>query len=290
MRQILQIGFDSLLLSGLYAIGALGFTLIWGVLNVLNIAYAALIMLGGYVTFLLWRIGVDPLAALPVAMLVLFAVGWALQRFVIDNVVNGPHSLGITLTYGLNLIVVGLALYYFTADYRSIVVPDYLKGYVSLGGARLTYIRLVVTLLAVVLTAAMWWFMDRTETGMAIRATRLDIEAARLVGIEPRTIFDLTAAISSMLAGAMGGLVVLLYSATPEMGDHYLLQVVIVTVLGGLGSIVGPLIGAVVVGISTTVVASLWGATYSSLVGAVIVLFILVLRPQGLFGRRFYEG
>jgi branched-chain amino acid transport system permease protein len=290
VRQVLQIGFDSLLLTGLYSIGALGFTLIWGVLNVLNIAYAAFIMLGGYITFLLWRAGVDPLAALPFTMVSLFAIGWILQRFVIDNVVNGPHSLGITLTYGLNLILVGLALYYFSAEYRSIIVPEYLKGYISLSGARLTYMRLVVAAIAIGLTLAVWWFMDRTEMGMAIRATRLDIEAARLVGIEPRTVFDLTAAVSAMLAGAMGGLIALLSSATPEMGDHYLLQVLIVTVLGGLGSIVGPLMGAVVLGVSTSVVASFWGATYSSLVGMAIVLVILVVRPQGLLGRRFYEG
>jgi branched-chain amino acid transport system permease protein len=290
VRQVLQIGFDSLLLIGLYSIGALGFALIWGVLNVLNIAYAALIMLGGYLTFLLWRFGLDPLVALPLTMVCMFAAGWLLQRFVIDYVVNGPHSLGITLTYGINLILVGAALYFFTAEYRSIVVPDYLKGYVSIGGARLTYIRLVVTLIALGLTAMVWWFMDRTETGMAIRATRLDMEAARLVGIEPRAIFDLTAAISSMLAGAMGGLIVLLYSATPDMGDHYLLQVLIVTVLGGLGSIVGPLLGAAVLGVATSLVASLWGTTYSNLVGTLLVLAVLVLRPQGLLGRRFYEG
>jgi branched-chain amino acid transport system permease protein len=290
VRQVLQVGFDSLLLIGLYSIGALGFTLIWGVLNVLNIAYAALIMLGGYVTFLLWRAGVDPLLALPLTMACLFIAGWLIQRFVIDYVVNGPHSLGITLTYGLNLILVGLALYFFTAEYRSIIVPDYLQGYVSIGGARLTYMRLVVTVIALSLTLAVWWFMDRTEIGMAIRATRLDIEAARLIGIEPRAIFDLTAAISAMLAGAMGGLIVLLYSATPDMGDHYLLQVLIVTVLGGLGSIVGPLLGAVVLGVSTSLVASVWGATYSNLIGTALVLAVLVVRPQGLLGRRFYEG
>lgn len=290
MQQALQIGFDALLLIGLYAIGALGFALIWGVLNVLNIAYAAFIMLGGYLTYLLWQLGFDPLAALPVTMLAMFVAGWALQRGVIDYVVDGPHSLGIALTYGLNLIILGLALYWFTAEYRSIVLPAYLKGYVGIGGARLTYARLVVTAIALSLTAAVWWFMDRTELGAAIRATRLDPEAARLVGIEPRTIFDLTAAISSMLAGAMGGLIVLLYSATPEMGDHYLLQILIVTVLGGLGSIVGPLVGAAVLGVSTSLVASLFGTLYSNLIGIVLVLVVLVVRPQGLMGRRFYEG
>ncbi|MPZ36291.1 MAG: branched-chain amino acid ABC transporter permease [Rhodospirillales bacterium] len=290
MQICLQIFFDSLLLIGLYSIGALGFALIWGVLNVLNIAHGAFIMLGGYLTFLLWRNGLDPLLAIPATMAALFAVGWLIQRFLIDYVVSGPHSLGIALTYGLNLVLIGLALYFFTAEYRSINLPPYLRGYVDIGGAKLTYVRIVIMLIAFFLTACVWWFMDRTELGAAIRATRLDMEAARLVGIKVRTIFDLTTGISAMLAGAMGGLIALLHSASPAMGDQYLLQVLIVTVLGGLGSIAGPMLGALVLGISTSLVSNLWGATYSTLVGATLVLLVLVLKPSGLRGRAFYEA
>jgi len=290
MSVVLQILFDSLLLIGLYAIGALGFALIWGVLNVLNLAYAAFIMLGGYSSWMLWRIGFDPLLALPVTMALLFVFGWAVQRALVDHVMRGPHSLGIALTYGVNLVIVGLALYFFSAEYRSIVLPDYLRGYTEIGGARLTNARVVVAAIALALTAATWWFIDRTELGSAIRATRLDPDAARLVGIKVRTIFNLTTAISAALAGAMGGLVVVLYSATPAMGDHYLLQILIVTVLGGLGSMVGPLLGAVVLGLSTGAVATLWGTTYGTLVGVLLVLLVLIVRPSGLMGKRFYEA
>jgi branched-chain amino acid transport system permease protein len=286
---LLQIFFDSLLLSGLYCIGALGFALIWSVLNVLNLAYAAFIMLGGYVSWFLWRAGVDPLLTLPLAAAAVGCVGWLLQRWVIGCVVGGPASLGIALTYGLNLIIVGAGLYFFTAEYRSIVPPDYLKGVLEIGGARLTYIRVLTMLIALLTVGGVWWFMDRTEIGSAIRATRLDMEAARLVGIEVGSIFGLTTAISAALGGLMGGLIVLIQSASPVMGDQYLLQILIVTVLGGLGSVIGPMVGAVILGFATALVGTVWGTSYSTLVGTMLVLVVLVVRPSGLFGRRFYE-
>lgn len=285
----LQIVFDAMLLSGLYAIGALGFALIWGILNVLNIAYAAFIMIGGYLTFLLWKLGIDPLLTIPLVMMLMFVFGFATQQFLFNNIMGGPSLLGISLSYGLNLVLVGLALYFFTAEYRSIVLPDYLRGYVSIFGAKLTYARIVTAAIALLLTLAVWWFLEKTELGSAIRGTRLDPEAAQLVGIRIRFIFNITAALSASLAGAMGALLTIVYSVSPGMGDNYLLQILIVTVLGGLGSISGPLFGAVMVALISSAVANLWGATYSAVVGMALVLFVLVFKPSGLFGRRFYE-
>lgn len=290
MALALQITFDALLLGGLFAIGGLGFALIWGVLNVLNIAFGAFIMLGGYVSFWLWQLGLDPLATVPATMVIMFGVGWLMQYLLIDHVVSGPHSLGVAFTYGLNLALIGLALYFLTAEYRSIILPDYLQGHIAVGGAKLTYARVVTTVIALLLTGAMWWFMDRTEMGAAIRATRLDMEAAQLIGIKVRAIFDLTTGLAAALAGAMGALVVIVYSASPGMGDHYLLQVIIVTVLGGLGSFVGPLLGALVVGFASSLVANLWGSTYATLIGTILVLLVLTVRPAGLLGKRFYEA
>jgi branched-chain amino acid transport system permease protein len=289
MATSLQIVFDAMLLSGLYAIGALGFALIWGILNVLNIAYAAFIMIGGYLTFLLWKLGIDPLLTIPLVMILMFVLGFATQQFLFNNIMAGPSLLGISLSYGLNLILVGLALYFFTAEYRSIVLPDYLRGYVSILGAKLTYARIVTVAIALLLTVAVWWFLEKTELGSAIRGTRLDPEAAQLVGIRIRFIFNITAALSAALAGAMGALLTIVYSVSPGMGDSYLLQILIVTVLGGLGSISGPLFGAVMVALISSAVANLWGATYSAVVGMTLVLFVLVFKPSGLFGRRFYE-
>jgi branched-chain amino acid transport system permease protein len=290
MTIALQILFDALLLIGIYAIGALGFALIWGVLNLLNLAHGAFIMLGAYCTFLLWHAGLDPLLALPVTMAVLFVIGWLLQRYVFGFMVNGPPSQSIALTFGVNLVLMGFALRFFTGEYRSIVVPSYLQGFAEIAGAKLTYARIATIAIALTLTLALWWFMDRTEKGQAIRATRLDLDAARLVGIDVPRIYDLTAAVSAAMAGAAGGLIALVYSVSPQMADPYLMQIFVVTVLGGLGSMVGPLVGAVVVGTTSSAVASLVGATYSTLVGPALVLLILVVRPSGLLGRRFYEG
>lgn len=289
MTFALQVLFDSLLLGGLLAVGALGFSLVWGVLNVLNLAYAAFIMLGGYLSYWLWTLGLDFLLTIPLTMLVLFALGWGVQRFIIDYVVEGPPPLSITLTYGMNLAIVGLAFYLFTAVDRSVITPEYMNGYWQIAGAKLPYARAITVLIALVLTGAAWWLFDRTELGASIRATRLDIEAARLVGINVRSVFDLTTGLSAALAGAMGALIVLTYGISPLTGDQFLLQILIVTVLGGLGSVVGPLAGAAVVGGATSLTANLFGSTYSVLVGTVIVLVVLVMRPSGMFGKRFYE-
>jgi len=279
-----------LLLAGLLAVGALGFTLVWGVLNLLNLCFPAFIMMGSYLSYWLWSMGMDYLMTIPVTIMLMFMVGWLVQRYLIDYVMRGPHTLSIALTYGLNLMAVGLALYFFTAVDRSILVPEYLNGFMEIGGVKLPYVRLVTILIAMILTAAVWWFFDHTEHGAAIRATRLDSEAAQLVGIKIRTIYNLTTALSAALAGAMGSLTALIFSASPNVGDHFLLQIVIVTVLGGLGSIVGPLVGALVVGIATSVTSHLLGSTYGILVGTVIVLVVLAIRPTGLLGKRFYEA
>jgi branched-chain amino acid transport system permease protein len=287
---LLQILFDSLLLAGLLAVGALGFTLVWGVLNVLNLAYAAFIMMGAYLSYGLWAIGVNILLTIPITTAIMFVVGWLMQRFIVNYAMNGPPTLSITLTYGINLVLVGLALYFFTAADRSIIVPEYLNNYLEIGGSKLPYIRIITTFIAIVLTAAVWWFFDRTEYGAAIRATRLDMEAAQLVGINVRTIFNLTTGLAAALAGAMGSLIAIVFSAAPGIGDHFFLQIIIVTVLGGLGSIVGPLFGALIVGVATSITSHLFGATYGVLIGAVIVLVVLVIRPSGLLGKRFYEA
>lgn len=284
-----QIVFDALLLIGLYAIGALGFSLIWGVLNVLNLSYAALTAVGGYTSYLLWQAGLDPILALPLTMMVTGAIGWFIQWGALDHILRGPASLGLTLTYGINLVLVGLLLQAFTGDVRGIEVPSYLQGSVRVGDAQLTYARIVVMLIAVGLTAAVWWFMDRTETGAAIRATRLDTEAAQLVGIRVRSIYRLVAVLSAMLAGATGGLAALVYTISPQMGDHLLINILIVNVLGGLGSIVAPLVGAILLGITNSAIGNYAGATYSTVIGTVLVLAILFLRPSGLMGKKFYD-
>ena len=289
MAGIVQTIFDALLLIGLYSIGASGFGMIWGVLNLLNLSFGAFIMLGGYSIVLLSNCGIDPLLALPVTMLVLFTIGWGVQRGILNRVLDAPPSLAITLTYGLNLMITGAMLYFFSAEFRTVQLPKYLHGYFVLWGAQLTYARAATTAIALVVTAGVWWFIDRTELGMAIRATRLDSEAARLVGIRTKSIYQLVAGISSMLAGAMGGLAVLVFSVSPQMGDVWLLQIFVVTVLGGLGSVIGPLLGSIVVGLSNSIVGSYYGATYGTLVGTLLVLVVLLIRPAGLLGRRFYE-
>lgn len=290
MGSVIQVLFDSLLQMSLLAVGALGFSLVWGVLNVLNLAYGAFIMLGGFFSYWLWSMGVDFLVTLPLTMLAMFCLGWLLQRYVVDNVIAGPAPLNITLTYGLNLAVVGLMLYFFSASDRSILTAGYLDGFAEVAGARLPYTRILTMVIALGLAGAAWWLFDKTEIGASIRATRLDREAARLCGIDVRGVFDLTTAIATALAGAMGALTALAQGVSPGVGDDLLLQILIVTVLGGLGSVTGPIVGAAVLALATSLAANLFGSTYSLLIGTLLVLATLVVRPAGLMGKRFYEA
>lgn len=289
MTFLVQVLFDSVLLMSLLALGALGFSLVWGVLNVLNLAYGAFIMLGGFISYGLWTLGLDFLLTIPLTMAAVFCLGWALQRYVVDNVIAGPAALSITLTYGINLAIVGLMLYFFSATDRSIQTAAYLDGFVEVAGARLPYLRIVTALIALALTGLAWWVFDRTELGASIRATRLDREAARLVGIDTRRVFNLTTGLAAALAGAMGALTAQAHGISPAAGDHLLLQVLIVTVLGGLGSVIGPIAGAAMLAVVTCLSASLFGSSYSLLIGTLMVLVILVVRPAGLLGKRFYE-
>lgn len=290
MGPVIQVLFDSVLMMSLLAVGALGFSLVWGVLNVLNLAYGAFIMLGGFLSYWLWTLGIDFLLTIPLTMLAMFCLGWLLQRHVVDNVMAGPAPLSITLTYGLNLAAVGAMLYFFSAADRSILTAGYLDGFFEIAGARLPYSRVLAAAIALLLTGLAWWIFDKTEVGASIRATRLDREAARLVGIDVRGVFDLTTAIAAALAGAMGALAAQAHGVSPAIGDHLLLQILIVTVLGGLGSVTGPIVGAAVLALITTLAATLFGSTYSLLIGTVMVLAILVVRPAGLLGKRFYEA
>ena len=285
----LQVFFDALLLMGLYTIGALGFSLIWGVLNILNLAYGALIAVGGYTTYLMVQAGVDPIVSLPVAMAVTAVIGWFIQLIAIDHLLRGPASLSLTLTYGINLAMLGILLLIFSGDVRGIELPAYLRGSVIIGNASITYARMVVMVIAVILTIGMWWFMDRTRLGMAIRATRLDTEAAQLVGIRVKSIYHLTAALSALMAGATGSLAALVYTITPEMGEKLFIDILIVNVLGGLGSIVAPLVGAAFLSLTNSIVGNFAGATYSTVVAMAIVLLFLVIRPAGILGKKFYD-
>jgi branched-chain amino acid transport system permease protein len=290
VERFLQATIYGLLQGGLLALVAVGFSLVWGVTNIVNISHGAFVVTGAYVAWELNRSwGVDPLVGMLPAFVVLFAAGYVIQRGVINLVVNAPVWMTLLLTFGLELLVVNLLLLVYTGNYRSIPT-SYASRARALGGLRVPYGRLAGFVAAAVLTALLVLLLERTRTGMGIRATGMDRAAARLMGIDIRHTYALAFGLGAGLAGAAGAVVGTVGTFSPQDAGQFTLLSFVVAVLGGLGNMRGALAGGLLLG-----VAEAWGTQYlsGSLVNAIafaVLVVVLLVRPRGLLGRPFYEA
>lgn len=277
----------AILVGGIYVAVGLGFSLVWGILNIVNLAYGALVMVGSYLT---WRLfasfGLDPFLTIPVNILVLFAIGYAIQFLVINRIIRAPFLYTFLLTFGLDLVVVNVLLRIFTPDFRS-VNTAYSGASLSLGPVLIPYIRLYSLVVAVALAGAMWWILNRTRTGDAIQAVGADKDAARLVGINLRHVYALTFGLGAACAGVAGSLIVTYQAITPSAGEPYTLQAFVVVILGGLGRVSATVVGGFLFGLIETLAQSApgLGAGYANAIAFAVLVLVLLLRPQGLMGR-----
>jgi len=279
---------NGLLLGGLYAISAIGFSMVWGVMGIINMAHGSLIMVGAYVSYFAFSsLGIDPFLSLPLSMALLFVFGYGIQRILLNRLMRTSLLLSLVLTFGLDLVLANIAQLIFSADLRS-VNTFYTSCSFAVGPLLIPYVRLAVFLLALVLAGGFYAFLNRTKAGQAILATALDKETARLMGIDPLQVYALTAGAGAALAGAAGSLASMLFPISPSMGLSFIGSVFVITVLGGIGSIEGAVLAGLVYGLIQSFAASLFGVNYQEIVAFVIFLVILVLRPQGLLGKRFY--
>jgi len=290
----LQVVVNGLLLGGMLGLVGLGFSLVWGILNIVNLAHSALIMGGAYLTFYLFdRLQLDPFLSLPISMAVLFAAGYALQAGVINWVMRAPLLVTFVLTFGFETLFTSLARVLFTGDGRA-VTPAYNAAALLVGDTVINVMKLGAFGVALALTAGMGAFMRYTRTGNAIRAVGMDADAARLMGIDVARIYALTYALSAMVAGAAGSLLAMWYSFTPDSFGIYNIRAFAVVVLGGLGSVPGALLGGVVFGLLDQTIASatIGGFQLGALKEALIFLAlvaVLVVRPNGLLGKEGYR-
>jgi branched-chain amino acid transport system permease protein len=282
---VLQAIIDGLLLGGVYAAVGMGFALVFGIMNVINLAHGALIMLGAYVTFWLWKLfGIEPLLTIPISMACVFALGWLLQRYLINYVIRAPMFITFLITFGLELVIVDLALNFFSADNRS--VTTVLSGApIHLGSITLPVVHFVSLGIALLLTLLLALFLDRTRTGNAIRATSMDLDAARLVGIKIGRIYALTFALGGAAAGAAGSLIIMNYSMNPGGGEFYTLIGFVICVLGGLGSISGALVGGLTFGIVQSLSQAYIGLAFQNAIAFGLLVLILLIRPAGILGK-----
>lgn len=286
MSQVyLQAVLSGLMIGGIYALIAVGLTLIFGVMDIINFAHGEFLMFGMYAAFFASVLfGIDPYFTLVLAAPVFFALGWAVQGTLIRPVVGKSHAIQILLTLGLSLVMQALAQFLFSADFQSLQV-DYGSATFDLGGARVSYTRLAGFAISLGVCAALWIFLQRTDTGRALRACAEEHEGSLAVGIDLGRMYKIAFGLGIACVAIAGIAMTPFFYVAPVIGPKFTLIAFVIVVLGGLGNIPGAVIGALVVGLVESM-AALFMPSPSLKELAVFVLFILVLllRPQGLFG------
>jgi branched-chain amino acid transport system permease protein len=309
---VTQYAVNGLLVGAVFALIALGFSLVWGILNIINLAHAAFIMLGAYLTWVLVNhTGMEPVLTVPIVMAVLFALGYALQRGLLNFVMRAPLLTTFLMTFGLETLIVNLGQRIWSANTRSVAVAYSGRGIIfNAAGVHLgrpgeasniviPFVALIAFLIALALVGLVYLVMERTRTGNAIRAVGMDITAARLMGIDIGHTYALTFAISAALAGAAGCLIAISQGFSPTTFGPYNIRAFVVVVLGGLGSVPGALVGGVVFGLIDQFSQAplphhgIFGwtsfARVKDAIFFLILLSILILRPTGLIGREGYR-
>ncbi|HNV14393.1 MAG TPA: branched-chain amino acid ABC transporter permease [Dermatophilaceae bacterium] len=290
MTGFLQATVYGLLQGGLLALVAVGFSLVWGVMNVVNLSHGAFVVLGAYVGWQLnISLGLDPFLGMVIVALVLFCIGYAVQRFLINLVVNGPIFITLLLTFGLELLLVQGMNIVFTANYQSIPT-SYAGNAIVLGGIQVPLGRLLAFLLAVGITVLLVKVMANTRIGMSIMATGMDRGAARLMGIRARHVYALTFGIATALAGMAGTMVGTVGTFNPAAAGGFTLLSFVIAVLGGLGNMYGAMVGGLLMGL-----VQAWGGYYLSgtwvnALAFLVLVIVLMFRPSGLVGKAFYAA
>lgn len=277
-----------LLAGGIYVAVGVGFGLVWGILNIVNLAHGGLVIVGAYLTWWLFsRWGLDPFLSLPVVAAALFAFGYVLQRGLVNRVIRAPLFFTLLLTFGVNLVIVNVLLLLFQSNFRS-VTPAYSGRGLGIGGVEVPYVRLAALAVAMLLAAAVWLLLNRTRTGAAVQAVGADRDAARLVGVDLRHVYALTFAVGAACAGVAGALISLTQAINPTAGDPYTLQAFVVVVLGGLGRVSATVAGGLLFGLIETLGQTMvpgLGAGWADAIAFAILVLVLVVRPRGLMGR-----
>jgi branched-chain amino acid transport system permease protein len=275
-------------LGGVYAVMASGLTLIFGVMRIVNIAHAAFMMLAAYLSFWAFTLAhVDPIVSIAIDMPVLFALGAAVYRLLFTRIADRRrHSeMTVLLTFALALVLEGVTGFLFTGVYRT-TTPDYASDAFDLGPFYVPKGQLYATGLSGILLGGLLAFLRLTRTGRAIRATMQNRSAAQLVGVNVRRISTLTFGIGTALAGASGALLSFLFPFFPSKHWQWIASLLALIVLGGMGSLLGTFVGAMLLAIASAVVSDRFGPTWSPATFFLALFVILLVRPQGLFGKK----
>jgi branched-chain amino acid transport system permease protein len=285
----LQVLINALVLGCLYACIAIGFSLVWGVLNVINLIHGSFIVLGAYLAWGAYQaFGLSPWYALLIATPVFFVLGYLLQRLLLNRVISAPVLVTLTLTFGLDLILNNAMIYFFKADYRKLILSPP-TGSVSIFDVVVPVDRLIATVAALALTFLLYLLLRRSKVGRAIVAVRLDRDAAVLMGVDVKAIYATAFGLGAALAGCAGVLMALIFPISPLTSSAYLGKAFVVCVLGGLGSVSGALAGGLLLALVEGIGSVYFGPAHAVTLSFVLLIVFLVIRPQGLLGRKGFE-
>jgi branched-chain amino acid transport system permease protein len=272
--------------GAVYALIALGLTLVFGVLHIINFAHGSLLMIAMYGVFFLNRyLGLDPYLAIPLMTAVMFVLGFVLQKSVISRASHGRDEMILLVTLGISLIIENLALYLWSADTRNLQL-SYGFAVVNLGVALVSRTRLIAFVAAVVLCALLWLLIGRTDLGKAIRAVAREKRGARVVGIDVEHIYAMSFGIGVACLGAAACLLLPIYYVNPQVGNVFVLVAFTIVVLGGMGSFVGAFAGGIIIGIAESLGGLFLGESLGQIGIFLIFIGILLFRPTGLFRAR----
>jgi branched-chain amino acid transport system permease protein len=282
-----QVLLNGIVLGALYACIAVGFSLVWGVLNIINLLHGSLIVLGAYLAQLAFtHLGLHPfLSLLPVAA-VMFAFGYLLQLLVLNRIIAEPVLVTLVLTFGLDLLLYNAMVLGFTATPRRILLD---LGRIEFGDIVLPVDRLAVMLLALLLTGLLYALLRGSRLGRAIVAVRMDRDTATLMGIRVPRVYAITFGIGALMAGAAGSLIAIVFPFSPGLGETLLGKAFVVCVLGGLGTVLGALVGGVALGMIESIFGIWVGPQNATIIGFAALVLVLLVRPAGLVGRVGYE-
>lgn len=281
---LLQTLINGVFLGGVYALVAIGLTLVYGVMMIVNFAHADFLMLGLYLAY--WSFvlaGIQPYVAMFVIIVLFFMIGLVLQRTLIKPVLSAPVINQVLLTLGLSSFIVGLVQFFWRAEPRSLILP-YSSESIQLGNLVFNIPRLIAFLVSLVVAVLLYLFLNRTKTGKAIRASSQSRTAAALMGINVNRIYMLVLGIGLALAGLAGALLSPNFPMSPTVGTTFSFTAFVIVVLGTMGNFLGAFIGAIIIGVAEAFGGLLIGSELRQLVSMLIFIFVLLLRPGGLFG------
>lgn len=277
---------NGLMFGSIYALVALGLTLIYGVLHIINFAHGALLMLALYATYFLFSIaGIDPYLALVIVVPGSFVFGYVLYRWGIGKLAQGKDQNILLITLGLSIIFENGALFFFSAD-QQVINVSYAYDSVDLGVVLLALPKVISFFASLAICLLLWAWMKTTDMGKAIRAVAKERQGARLVGIDVEHIFAVSYGVGLACLGAAGCLLLPSFYVDPFTGNTFVIVAFTIVVLGGMGSFIGALVGGFIIGVTESVGGMYLGESLGQIGISLIFILILLFRPTGLFGAR----